>query len=112
MQIYKIFRRDEWARLARDGVTEGAPVDVADGFIHFSNAAQLRETAARHFTGETGLVLVAVEAEPLGADLRWEPSRGGEDFPHLYRPLALTDVAWSRDLPLVADGHVFPAGLT
>jgi uncharacterized protein (DUF952 family) len=83
-------------------------VDLADGFIHFSTAAQVRETAARHFAGQTGLVLIAVEAGALGSFLRWEPSRGGDLFPHLYGPLPLAAVRWVAPLALGADGvHVF-----
>jgi uncharacterized protein (DUF952 family) len=109
MLIYKIFRAPEWAAFAAAGTTSGAPVDLADGFIHFSTAAQAGETAARHFAGASGLVLAAVEADRLGNDLRWEPSRGGALFPHLYRDLATADVVWSRPLPLGPDGgHVFP----
>ena len=109
--IYKIFREEEWRRLEREGETPGAPVDIADGFIHFSTAATLAETARLHFNGEGGLWLAAVEPAPLGAALKWEPSRGGVDFPHLYRPLLLSDIAWCRPLPLGPSGHRFPADL-
>nr|WP_284145444.1 DUF952 domain-containing protein [Xanthobacter aminoxidans] len=98
-----------WAAAEQAGVFTGAPVDVADGYIHFSTAAQARETAAKHFAGQADLKLVAIEAAALGAALKWEPSRGGALFPHLYAPLPLTAVRWVRDLPLGADGaHVFP----
>ena len=91
------------------GVFTGAPVDVADGFIHFSTAAQAAETAARHFAGRGDLVMVAVDADALGAGLRHEPSRGGELFPHLYGTLPLAAVRWVKPLPLGPDGkHVFP----
>ena len=87
----------------------GAPVDLADGYIHFSTAGQVAETAARHFAGRTDLILVAVEAEALGAALRYEPSRGGAMFPHLYGKLPLAAVRWVKPLPRAADGrHVFP----
>lgn len=109
MLIYKILRGPEWAGFEAAGSTPGAPVDLADGFIHFSTAAQAGETAAKHFAGVDGLVLVAVEDSRLGPDLRWEPSRGGALFPHLYRELDATDVAWTAALPLGPDGaHVFP----
>lgn len=111
MLIYKIFRRPEWDAFRAAGETAGAPVDLADGFIHFSTAAQVVETAARHFATESDLVLVAFEAEALGPDLRWEPSRGGALFPHLYRPLRLSEVVWDRSLPLGATGHIFPEAL-
>jgi len=97
--------------LREAGETPGAPVDIADGFVHFSTAAQAAETAARHFAGEDGLMLLAVEADTLGDALKWEPSRGGALFPHLYRALRLGDVAWAQPLPLVNGAHVFPAAL-
>lgn len=108
MLIYKIFRAAEWAALQDKGETPGAPVDVADGYVHFSTAAQVAQTAAAHFATETGLVLLALDAEALGDALRWEPSRGGALFPHLYRPLRLADVLWSAPLPLVDGVHRFP----
>lgn len=86
------------------GVYHGAPVDLADGFIHFSTADQVRETAAKHFRNQDDLVVLAVEGESLGEDLVWETSRGGALFPHLYRPLALADVVWMKTLPMQADG--------
>ena len=111
MMIYKIFRAEEWAAFETAGETVGAPVDVADGYIHFSTAAQVAETAAKHFAGEDGLWLLALEAEALGDALKWEPSRGGALFPHLYRSLGKQDVLWARPLPLDGDAHVFPADL-
>ncbi|AVO39347.1 DUF952 domain-containing protein [Pukyongiella litopenaei] len=108
MLIYKIFRADEWQALQAAGKTGGAPVDLADGYIHFSTAAQAAETAARHFAGATGLVLLAVDADRCGDALKWEPSRGGALFPHLYRALRLGDVVWTRPLPLENGTHVFP----
>ena len=109
--IYKIFRSPEWEALQADGSTTGAPVDLADGYIHFSTAAQLAETAAKHFAGEDGLWLIAVEDAALGPNLRWEPSRGGADFPHLYAPLRLDQVAWAQPLPLRDGVHVVPPGI-
>lgn len=111
MQIYKILTSDQWADLQAQGETEGAPIDMADGFVHFSTAAQVRETAAKHFAGQQGLILVALDADALGDALRWEISRGGDRFPHLYGRLRLVDVVWSRDLPLGAEGHRFPEEL-
>src|SRR5690606_21602364 len=111
MLIYKIFRSPEWADLQQHGTTGGAPVDLADGYVHFSTAAQARETAAKHFAGQDGLVLLAVRADRLGDALRWEPSRGGALFPHLYRALRLEDVEWTRPLPLVDGAHVFPGAM-
>ena len=107
--VYKICPRALWNQAERDGVFRGAPVDRADGFIHFSTAEQVRETAAKHFAGASDLVLVAVAAEQLGAALKWEPSRGGALFPHLYGPLRLTAVRWVQALLLDDDGrHVLP----
>jgi uncharacterized protein (DUF952 family) len=111
MLIYKIFRRTEWDALHRDGDTAGAPVDLADGYIHFSTAAQVMETAAKHFATESDLVLVACDSDAFGPNLKWEPSRGGALFPHLYRRLHLSDVLWDRALPLGAAGHIFPEHL-
>ena len=111
MLIFKIFRRPEWDAFAAAGETEGAPVDLADGFIHFSTAGQVAETAAKHFATESNLVLVAVRPEALGPALKWEPSRGGALFPHLYRRLRISDVAWDKSLPLGASGHIFPEGV-
>ncbi|MDF0596099.1 DUF952 domain-containing protein [Psychromarinibacter halotolerans] len=109
MLIYKIFRTPEWQALQADGSTLGAPIDLSDGYIHFSTAEQAAETAAKHFAGVEGLWLAAVEADTLGDDLKWEPSRGGALFPHLYRPLRLDDVVWAWPLPLEDGAHVFPA---
>ena len=111
MLIYKIFRRPEWDALRAAGQTAGAPVDLADGFIHFSTAGQVVETAAKWFAAESDLVLVAVRADSLGPALKWEPSRGGALFPHLYRPLHLADVVWDKSLPLGISGHIFPEGV-
>jgi uncharacterized protein (DUF952 family) len=106
--IYKICDAVLWREAERAGVFDGAPVDHADGYIHFSTAGQVAETAARHFAGQADLVLVAVNAEALGAALRYEPSRGGAMFPHLYGKLPLSAVRWVKPLPLGAAGHVFP----
>ncbi|SEL41262.1 Uncharacterized conserved protein, DUF952 family [Roseovarius azorensis] len=111
MVIYKILRAAEWADLRNHGENAGSAVDRADGFVHFSTLEQAPETAARHFAGEDGLMLVAVETDRLGEALKWEPSRGGALFPHLYRDLLLSDVIWAQPLPLVAGTHAFPAGL-
>lgn len=111
MLIFKIFRADEWAELRAKGETLGAPIDVQDGYVHFSTAEQAAETAAKHFSGEEGLFLLGLEADDLGEKLIWEPSRGGALFPHLYRNLRMEDVAWAQPLPLVDGKHDFPAGL-
>lgn len=111
MLIYKIFRRAEWVTFRDTGHTAGAPIDVTDGYIHFSTAAQVAETVAKHFAGESDLVLLALDTAKLGAALKWEPSRGGALFPHLYRPLQSADVVWDKSLPLGATGHIFPEGV-
>ncbi|MBK0399956.1 DUF952 domain-containing protein [Limibaculum sp. M0105] len=109
MLIYKILTAPQWDELRRLGQTDGAPVDVADGFVHFSTAAQLRETAARHFAGQQDLWLLSLDADALGPALRWEPSRGGALFPHLYAPLRLADIVAAEALAVDADGrHQFP----
>ncbi|WP_299784679.1 DUF952 domain-containing protein [uncultured Marivita sp.] len=110
--IYKILRSDEWAALQAQGETKGAPIDVADGYVHFSTAEQVRETAAKHFADVDGLMLLAYDESTLTGDLRWEPSRGGALFPHLYGPLRLSDMVWAKPLPLEASGHAFPDDLT
>ncbi len=112
MLIYKIFRKPEWQQLDRDGQSLGAPVDLADGYIHFSTAAQLAETAAKHFADQDGLMLLACDADQMGAALKWEPSRGGDLFPHLYRPLRRDEVLWVKLLPFEQGCHVFPEGVT
>ena len=109
--IYKIVTKDEWRAARTAGVFKGAAVDLQDGFIHFSAAAQAEETAARHFAGKTDLVLVAVDPERLGAALRYEVSRGGALFPHLYGELGLDAVVWEKPLPLGADGRHDFSGL-
>jgi uncharacterized protein (DUF952 family) len=107
--LYKIVPEAVWRKAQDAGVFEGAAVDLADGYIHFSTASQVRETAARHFAGQTGLLLVAVDAAALGDALVFEPSRGGDLFPHLYAHLPLSAVVWQQPLPLGPDGaHVFP----
>jgi uncharacterized protein (DUF952 family) len=107
--IYKICPENLWHEAERTGVFAGSAVDQADGFIHFSTAGQAFETAARHFAGQAGLLLVAVDAEALGEGLRYEASRGGALFPHLYGALRLSAVRWVKPLPLGPDGrHVFP----
>lgn len=106
MLIYKIFRADEWAQMQVAGATSGAPIDLADGFIHFSTAATVGRTAELYFAGIEGLELLAVEADDLDA-LKWEPSRGGDLFPHLFCDLKMSDVMWSRPLPIVNGVHQF-----
>jgi len=111
MLIFKILRADEYAALEADGETLGAPVDVADGYVHFSTAAQLAETLRRHFAAVRNLRLLAVDADAAADALVWEPSRGGALFPHLYRPLRRADVLWSRPIADGPDGPVAPEDL-
>jgi len=109
--IYKIFREDEWQHLKDAGETDGAPIDLADGFIHFSDASQAQETAAKHFAGATGLWLAAIDETILGDALKWEVSRGDALFPHLFRALKLDEIVWCVPLPLGAAGHEFPGDM-
>ena len=108
--IYKICDQATWRAAERAGVFRGAAIDLVDGFIHFSTAAQVAETAAKHFAGIDGLLLIAVDVEALGTALKWEPSRGGDLFPHLYGPLPVAGpVRWVKPLPWGAEGrHMFP----
>jgi uncharacterized protein (DUF952 family) len=103
--IYKICDQSLWRRAESEKRFVGTPDDARDGFIHFSTASQLAETAARHFAGATDLMLVAVDAEKLDGALKWEVSRNGERFPHLYAPLPLAAVLWARPLPDEVGGH-------
>ena len=106
--IYKIAPQSLWDEARAAGAFTGAPVDLADGYSHFSTAQQTRETAAKHFAGQSDLVLAIIDADGLGDALKWEPSRGGDLFPHLYRPLRMDEVASVHPLPLKADGaHEF-----
>jgi uncharacterized protein (DUF952 family) len=102
--IYKILSRAEWQAAQAAGQLDGSAVDLADGFIHLSAADQAQETAARYFVGQADLVLLGVETEALGEALKWEASRGGALFPHLYRPLLPSEVVSQRSLELDADG--------
>lgn len=109
-EIYKIIDREAWAAAETAGIFNGASIDLKDGYIHCSTAEQAPETAALHFTAQRGLVLVSVATSELGEALKWEPSRGGDLFPHLYGPLQMSQVARVDDLPLGPDGtHQFPA---
>jgi uncharacterized protein (DUF952 family) len=105
--IYKIVPRPLWVEAERSGRFQGAPVDLTDGYIHFSTAQQVRETARRHFAGQDDLLLVTVAVDRLGDKLKWEPSRGGDLFPHLYGDLLMGTVADVVPLPLGPDGHQF-----
>lgn len=107
--IFHLCPRRAWRAAAARGAYHGSPGERADGFIHFSSAAQLAASAARHYRGVDGLVLLRVDPTALGAALKWEPSRGGAQFPHLYGPLPTTAVLAADDVALDADGrHVLP----
>ena len=107
--IYKICRAAEWRAATAAGKYQGSVVDLRDGFIHLSTADQVAETARRHFAGQADLVLVAVDDARLGSAIRYEPSRGGALFPHLYGALDPAAVLWVKPLPLASSGtHVFP----
>ena len=103
--IYKIVPADLWAEAETAGVFGGAPIDFADGYIHFSTAAQVRRTAELYFKDQDGLLLVAVDGAKLGDALKYEASRDGDLFPHLYAPLPLDAVLWRRPMPMREDGH-------
>lgn len=108
--IYHICRREDWDAGVNGGLYRAPEPDRADGFLHFSTAGQIVESAARHRAGQSGLVLIEVDCAKLGNELRWETSRGGALFPHLYGPILLTAVTAVHDLPLGPDGrHLFPA---
>jgi uncharacterized protein (DUF952 family) len=110
--IYKIVTAAAWDAARQAGRFDGAPVDLKDGYIHFSTAAQVRETAAKHFAGIKGLVLAAFDPQTLGEKLTWEPSRGGALFPHLYAALDPALAVWVKPLPVGPDGaHSFPGEL-
>jgi uncharacterized protein (DUF952 family) len=93
---YKILTAEQWAQFQADGVFMGAPIDLADGYIHLSAADQLAETLAKHFAGQSGLVIAEVDLPTLGATVTWEVSRGGALFPHIYGPLPMAAVMGSR----------------
>jgi len=107
--IYKVVSAQEWSVATEQGKFLGAAIDLTDGYIHFSTAQQLRETVEKHFAGQSDLLLVSVDADSLGDDLKWEPSRGGALFPHLYAPLSIKSVVMSTEMPLGEDGrHIIP----
>ena len=106
--IYKILDAAEWAEAEARGRYDGSEADRRDGYIHFSTAPQVEETARRHFAGRRDLVLVAVDADTLGAALKWEPSRGGDLFPHLYGPLPASAARWTKPIHWNGEWHVMP----
>ncbi len=110
--IYKIATKEQWEETISSGVFKGAPIDLQDGYIHFSTAQQAEETAAKHFRGQKNLKLIKVATEPLGQALKWEVSRGGDLFPHLYAELKTSDAVSVIDLEEdETGGHIFPGDL-
>ncbi len=110
--IYKIATQEQWEEANSTGIFKGAPIDLADGYIHFSTAEQARETAAKHFHGQKNLKLVTIATAPLGDKLKWETSRGGALFPHLYAQLLTSDAISVIDLlEDETGGHIFPKDL-
>jgi uncharacterized protein (DUF952 family) len=107
--IFKIISRAAFAEIAAEGRFKGAAIDFRDGFIHFSTAAQLQETARLHFAGQTDLIVFAVQPDVLGARLKWEASRGGQLFPHVYGVISANEILWAKALPWGGDVHEFPA---
>ena len=103
-RVYKILPRAAWDLAVASAFFAGSPIDLADGFIHFSTASQAQETAARHFAGQAGLVIVGFDADDLGDAMKWEPSRNGDLFPHLYGVLDPSLAVEVRDLTLDAQG--------
>jgi uncharacterized protein (DUF952 family) len=107
--IYKIVPASSWQDAQAAGVFRGAAIDITDGYIHFSTVEQVQETAAKHFSGQRDLVLLAIDSAALAAaDLKWEPSRGGALFPHLYGALNVKAVRWAKPLPWNGAQHDFP----
>jgi uncharacterized protein (DUF952 family) len=109
--VYKILTKDQFARMKADGIFHGAPVDLKDGYIHLSGRDQAAETAAKHFAGLDELVMLMIDLAPFGDAIKWEESRGGALFPHLYGDLPMSAVAGKVVLRLDDRGqHLFPAG--
>jgi uncharacterized protein (DUF952 family) len=107
--IYKIVPASSWQDAQAEGVFRGAAIDISDGYIHFSTAEQVKETAAKHFSGQRDLVLLAIDSAALAlSELKWEPSRGGALFPHLYGTLNVAAVRWAKPLPWRGGHHDFP----
>lgn len=107
--VYKLVTKDLWASAEKVGVFKGAPIDIADGFMHFSTSKQARETAQKYFAGREDVLLVEVSMSILSDHWQWDLSRGGDLFPHLYVDLPLDQVNWVKPLPLGLDGlHAFP----
>ena len=108
-EIYKILAQTAWNEAQKEGVFQGSADDIRDGFIHFSTKEQLQGTLEKHFKGQKDLILLAIIESDLGENLKWEPSRGGALFPHLYAPLPTSHVLWEKPLEMTNDGsHIIP----
>ncbi len=107
--IFKILPHDEWLRAKADGVFKGSGIDLQDGYIHLSTAEQVKDTARLHFSGKSDLMIFALSADRQGLNLKWEASRGGKLFPHVYGVIKTDDVLWTHPLPWNGHEHVFPA---
>lgn len=108
-EIYKILAQTAWNQAQKEGVFQGSADDIRDGFIHFSTKEQLQGTLEKHFKGQKDLILLAIIESDLGENLKWEPSRGGALFPHLYAPLPTSHVLWEKPLEMTNDGsHIIP----
>ena len=111
MEIYKIFLISEWNLFEETGKSNGSAIDLSDGYIHFSTAKQLRETAQKYFKEESEFELLACDSKSLKKNIKWELSRGGDLFPHLYSQLLFSDIKWHMTIKLGALGHVFPSDI-
>ena len=111
MIIYKLLRIAEWQQLEAETETLGAPIDLQDGYIHFSTKEQVKETASKHFAGVAALQLLPCDSAAMSSHLKWQPSRGGALFPHLYRSLSFKDVLWQQEIGLKDGLHRFPEPL-
>lgn len=108
-EIYKILAQTAWNEAQKEGVFQGSADDIRDGFIHFSTKEQLQGTLEKHYKGQKDLILLAIIESDLGENLKWEPSRGGALFPHLYAPLPTSHVLWEKPLEMTNDGsHIIP----
>ncbi len=108
-ELYKITTYEEWRKAQEAGEFKGSALDLKDGFIHLSTAEQVRETASLHFAGQLNLLLVAVSEQDIALHLKWETSRGGQSFPHVFAPLDPGRVRWVKALPWDGTTHRFPA---
>jgi uncharacterized protein (DUF952 family) len=112
MMIYKIWRADEWAALQQNGETSGAPIDITDGYIHFSTAKTVAATAQKYFADAADLIIASYNSDDFGTALKWEPARDGDLFPHLYAPLKASATQQHAPLPRKNGAHIFPAWVT